>query len=229
MKSFINECYKLGKNPNKLVFFIHGYNGSPQSIDYAVKSLAENLNDAIIVVPQAPEVCEKDNNNFQWFSFFETDPDIQFKNTSLKALDIFEIFNKMGSKFSLRAKELNEFISQKQKEFGISDENTYLIGFSQGAMLSLYASLSRKGLLAGCVFVAGIIGGKDKLETEIISKPKILVLHGEDDVSVQYKTLPYSLEWMQKQNLDYELHIYPDLAHRMNDEEMKKAAEFIKS
>ena len=52
---------------------------------------------------------------------------------------------------------MNSFIDEQQKLWNISDENTYIMGFSQGAMISIYTSLTRKTKLAGCIAVAGIM------------------------------------------------------------------------
>ena len=65
LSNFNNKCYKKG-NPKKMIVFIHGYNGSPESINYAVQSLYEKIEDAVIVVPRAPFPCEKDEKNLQW-------------------------------------------------------------------------------------------------------------------------------------------------------------------
>ena len=59
---FDNKYYKVG-NAKKLIIFVHGYNGSPEAIDYAVQAFREKLNDAVVVVPRAPYVCEKNGDN----------------------------------------------------------------------------------------------------------------------------------------------------------------------
>lgn len=214
-------------NPRKLVVFIHGYNGTPEAIDYAVQSLVGRLEDTVVVVPEAPEVCEKNADNKQWLSFYQVDPNSDFRNVKTATQGIFEIFNKLASSFSKVAGDLNNFIDEVQKQFQIVDKNIYLVGFSQGAMLSLYTALIRKETIGGCVMNAGIVAGMDQLAQEIVSRPDILMLHGEEDETVQYKTLPTSINWMLEQGLNVRCYTYPNLAHRMNEEEMQKAADFI--
>ena len=53
---FDNKCYKAGA-PEKLVVFVHGYNGTPEAVEYAVQMLQDKLNNAVIVVPRAPYPC----------------------------------------------------------------------------------------------------------------------------------------------------------------------------
>lgn len=227
MSRFNNKCYKSDEMPKKLVVFIHGYNGTPEAIDYAVQSLVDKLEDAIVVVPEAPETCEKNSDNKQWLSFYQVDPGSDFRNPKTTTEGIFEIFNKLALSFSEVAKNINYFVDELQSQFQIVDKNTYLVGFSQGAMLSLYACLIRKAEIGGCVMNAGIVAGKDLLAKEVVSRPKILMLHGEEDETVQYKTLPTSINWLLEQGIDVRCYTYPNLAHRMNDDEMQKAADFI--
>lgn len=227
---FNNKCYKCGKcgeNPKKLVIFIHGYNGSPEAIHYAIQWLIESLEDAVVVVPRAPYSCEKNAENLQWLSFFKSDPEIKFRNPTTPTYEIFEIFNRLADDFSQVAATMNEFIDEQQHLWNVTDENTYLVGFSQGAMISIYTALIRRQKLGGCISVAGIIPGKDKLAGEIVSYPPFLLLHGRDDTTVQFKTVSETQNWLRNHGINFEFFDFVGLAHRMNKEEIEKAADFI--
>lgn len=228
MSHFDNKYYKIGANPQKLMIFIHGYNGSPEAIDYAIQSLKRKLDNAVIVVPRAPYKCEKDVNNLQWLSFYQVDPKAEFRNPDSSVEKIFDIFDALAPSFAETAAQMNDFIDRLQQQFGIDDQNTYIAGFSQGAMIALYTALTRKSTLAGCIMLSGIVAGRPLLEKNITAKPKLLVLHGEDDATVQYKTLPTTLKWLDEQKIKYSCFTYKGLAHRMNDDEMQQLADFAK-
>lgn len=229
MSLFDNKYYKSAGNPRKLVVFIHGYNGSPEAIDYAVQGLKACLKDAVIVVPRAPYSCEKNGDNLQWLSFYKEDPEVRFRHPQASVEEIYDIFDRLGNDFGEVAGQMNAFIDEQQKIWSIDDAHTYIMGFSQGAMISIYTALTRRALLAGCVAVAGIVPGKSRLCKEIVSKPPFLLLHGRDDATVQYKTVPATVSWFEAQGLNFQLHEFDNLAHRMNDAEMQKAADFINS
>ncbi len=226
---FDNKYYKAAEKPEKLVIFIHGYNGTPEAIDYAVQMLRAKLDNAVIVVPRAPFKCEKDGDNLQWLSFYKVDPEVRFRNPAASVAEIFDIFNRLGEDFAAVAKQMNEFIDEQQKLWQIDDAHTYIMGFSQGAMISIFTALTRRHRLAGCVAVAGIVAGRDLLEKSIASRPSFLLLHGRDDATVQYKTLPTTLKWFEQQKLDFKVLEFDNLAHRMNEAEMQAAADFINS
>ncbi|MBS4773190.1 MAG: dienelactone hydrolase family protein [Proteobacteria bacterium] len=226
---FDNKYYKSAGNPRKLVIFIHGYNGSPEAIDYAVQGLRAQLKDAVIVVPRAPFACEKNGDNLQWLSFYKEDPEVRFRHPDASVEEIYDIFDRLGGDFAEAAAQMNAFIDEQQKIWSIDDAHTYIMGFSQGAMISIYTALTRRTAVAGCIAVAGIVPGKSRLGKEIVSKPPFLLLHGRDDATVQYKTVPATESWFQNQGLNFQLHEFNDLAHRMNEAEMQKAADFINS
>ncbi len=227
MSLFNNKYYKISESPKKLVIFIHGYNGTPEAIDYAVQGLIAKLDDAVVVVPRAPFKCEKDGDNLQWLSFYKVDPKVRFRNPDASVAEIFDIFDRLGADFAEVARQMNTFIDEQQQLWHIDTAHTYLMGFSQGAMISIYTALTRKEKLAGCIPVAGIIPGQSLLEKSIISKPRFLLLHGQDDATVQYKTLPTTIDWFKFHHLDFEVHEFAGLAHRMNEAEIQTAAEFI--
>lgn len=229
MSLFDNKYYKTEENVKNLVIFIHGYNGSPEAINYAIQGLMGGLKNAVVVVPRAPYICEKNEDNLQWLSFYKVDPEVRFRNPKAPVEEIWEIFNQLGNDFADVAQKMNEFVTEQQNKWGIDDNHTFLVGFSQGAMIAIYTSLIRKTQIAGCVEIAGIVAGSSKLECEILSRPKFLLLHGKDDATVQYKTFVKTVDWFDKQNLLYRKYEFEGVAHRMSDTEMKVVAEFINS
>lgn len=229
MSHFDNKYYKTGKNCTKLLIFMHGYNGSPEAIDYAVQELCAQVKDAVIVVPRAPHSCEKDAHNLQWLSFYKVDPQIRFRAPDASVEEIFSIFDALAADFAQVAGEINNFVDNMQQKFNIDDSHTYIAGFSQGAMLALYSSLTRPKTIGGCIMFAGIAAGRPLLEKSIVSRPPLLLLHGCDDTTVQFKTVPATLQWLDNNNLKYQCFTYNNLMHRMNIDEIKQAADFIAS
>jgi len=156
------------------------------------------------------------------------DPKAEFRNPDSSVEKIFDIFDALAPSFAETAVQMNDFIDQMQKQFDIDDHNTYIAGFSQGAMIALYTALTRKNTLGGCIMLSGIVAGRPLLENNVISKPGVLIMHGEDDATVQYKTLPTTLKWLDSQKIKYSCFTYKGLAHRMNDDEMQQLADFVK-
>lgn len=227
MSNYANKCYNSLYKAQKLLIFVHGYNGSITDVEYALDLLLPRLEGFVTVVPQAVEKCEKNADKYQWFSLWKSDPDDKRRKAETPLPEILSIYEKFGEDISLAAQKMNEFIDEQQQKFAINDENTFICGVSQGAMLALYTALSRKNAIAGCVMFAGVVCGAPRLEKELKSRPEVLQLHGKDDVTVSYQTLAFSQNWLKAHGIVTQAKSFDGLAHRMNEAEMVEAAAFL--
>ncbi len=221
--------YKKGEKPNKLVFFIHGYNGSVADIDYAAQILLAKLDNVCLVLPEAADVCEKNREKRQWFSLRQFDPQDLRRDPQTSTSQVVDIYNHYGEDMLKVAKNLNKMLDNLQQEYQICNDKTYVMGFSQGAMLAIFTSLIRKNPVKACFALSGIVAGKDTLAKNILSYPKVFMFHGKDDLSVQYKSLDFSLNWLKEHNVFVTDFRYDGLGHRMIDEEMEVIAKEILS
>jgi phospholipase/carboxylesterase len=221
------KSYILGNNPQNLVIFLHGYNGNPADHQYAVDWLKQYLQQSILVVPEAPEICDKNPEKKQWFGMLKYDAANRRSQPETTVAEIMDIYNAAASEITLCAQMLNEFISNMQQQFNIDNAHTYLIGFSQGAMLTIYTALTRPQKIAGGYVLSGLVAAQKELLGKITSKPPLCLLHGQDDMKVQYKTLEYSTQWLKNQQVPVRVYTYKGLAHRMNEDEIKRIAEEI--
>ncbi len=227
MSDFMYQTFGCEIDASKLVVFLHGYNSCIDDVVPYAKLLAEKLSNTMVVVPEASMVCERNPLKKQWYALTDVDPDRRRRKPETSTDEIVEIYNKTGQRISLVAKKINHFISQLQKEFGISNKNTYIMGFSQGAMLAIFAGLTRRYKLGGIFPFAGIVCGKDMLEQELSSRPSVYLFHGTSDLAVQYKTLNFTKEWLETHGIDWEAVEYHGIEHRLIDDEMEDAAEII--
>ena len=55
----------------------------------------------------------------------------------------------------------------------------------------------------------------------------VLIMHGREDATVQYKTLPQTLQWFAAKKIPHWVFELDGLAHKMNEVEMQKLADFV--
>lgn len=223
---FKYDFYKIGK-PLKLVVFIHGYNGTIADHQYAIDWLREKLCNALLIIPQAPQISEKNPLKYQWFGMKQYDPENKRTQGSTSSKEIFAIYNTAQKDVSSCAQNINQFIDDLQKKYEIDNAHTYLIGFSQGAMLSIYTALSRPQRLGGIFSLSGLIAAENLLSQNIKSKPEVYLFHGTEDMKVQYKTLSDSIKWLQLHGITPQVHIYNELSHKICELEIIKISEEI--
>jgi len=227
MKNFDYKKIKTTGQISKLVIFLHGYTSNIDDVYPYAEMLAQYLHDTLIIIPEADMESERRPGKKQWYALQDLDPNKRRRQPETSTDEIIEIYNKTGERISAVAKKINRFISQLQKEYHVSNKNTYIMGFSQGAMLAIYAGLTRRYNLGGIFPFAGIVCGKDLLEQEIVSHPEVYLFHGMQDLSVQYKTLEFTKEWLEEHNISWEALEYDGIEHKLTKAEMLDAAGII--
>ncbi|MBR6355808.1 MAG: dienelactone hydrolase family protein [Alphaproteobacteria bacterium] len=224
---FEYDSYIIGSTPNKLVIFLHGYNGTVATHQYALDWLKQYLQNAVFIVPHAPQISDKNPERRQWFGMLKYDSDNKRADPETSVDDIFAIYNQTATEADKCAVQINRFIDEMQQKFNIDNAHTFLCGFSQGAMLTLYTALTRRTELGSAFVLSGLVAGADLLQTKISARPPLYLFHGESDLRVQYKTLPTTLNWLKKNHISAKVQTYAGLEHRMNEEEIKQIASVI--
>ena len=223
------DVYLLGEKTENLVIFLHGYNGTIATHQYAIDWLVNDLQDAVLIAPHAPEISDKNPERFQWFGMLKYDANNSRAQPETSTEEIFEIYNRTANDMDRCAYEINAFIDDMQKIYQVDDKHTFLCGFSQGAMLTIYTSLTRPNELGGAFVLSGLVAGADSLSSKIRSRPQTYMFHGRKDWRVQFKTLKYSQRWLNERDIPLQVQVYDDLEHKMNEEEMAFVADKINS
>lgn len=223
------DDYSLNNNPSQLIIFLHGYNDCPQNYKTYLEYLMQKSPNSYIVAPKSNEICDKNPHKNQWFGMLLNDPENKRVLPDTSVSQIFSIYQRVEKNIDDCALKINSFINALQKKYGIDNNQTYLIGFSQGAMLALYTALSRTDTLAGVFSLSGLIAGKDLLAKKISSTPKTYLFHGKKDNIVQYKTLPSTIKWLKKHGITPQVFTYDELSHRLSENEINTISNILNS
>ncbi len=226
MATFDYKSYGNTINPQNLVIFLHGYKSSMEDISPEAALLSSISPQTLVITPQSPKVHHKNQMRY-WYNISEFDTEHKRHNPQTPLSEIVQIYNAAGEQLAHEAERINRFINEIQQEYHVSEQKTFIIGFSQGAMLALYTALSRNSKLGGCFVISGLVAGKDKLEQDIKSYPKIYLFHGLKDDVILPKTIEFSTDWLKKHNLDFKLETFENLAHKIDNQELAKIAEII--
>jgi phospholipase/carboxylesterase len=104
-----------------------------------------------------------------------------------------------------------------------------LVGFSQGAMMSMYVSLRRAKPVAGVVAYSGRLFAAEALASEMKSKPKMLLVHGDVDQVVEPEAHPQALSALQAAGVIAEGMLRRGLGHGIDAEGLTRGGEFLKA
>ncbi len=191
---------------NKLIFLLHGWGSDGNDLiqlSYHWKNKLENIT---FIAPNGPNICEGNPNGRQWFN-------ILTQNSA-------EIDQGLEKSFIL----LNEYIDINLNNFNLGKEDFFLVGFSQGTMLSLYTSIRRR-----CKGVIGYSGAFiDTNLPEKIIKNDILLVHGELDTVVPLARMEHAVENLSSMSKTLETKIYKNLEHSINEDGLLLGIDFVK-
>lgn len=196
--------------PKQLIIMLHGYGSNGENMIDLAGSFSSTLPDAYFIAPNAPADHEHGYGGYQWFSLISRD-----ENFILEGINY-------------ASNILNNYIDEQLARFNLIDNQLILIGFSQGAMLAIYAALRRMSKIAGVISYSGSVIGDKFLSNEIKSKPSILMIHGDNDDVVSPISLDLGIKTLRENQIPVKGLMCKGLAHSINLEGIKEAITFFK-
>ena len=207
----VTSFSSLSKNgPNQIIILCHGYGGDGQDISVLANSWRRFLPDAIFLCPNAPEVCTVNPLGYQWF-----DMTIESEETILEKSLIAE-------------KKLNTFLDQVLDNFQLGTKNLALVGFSQGSMMIIQTALKKKEQINCLVAYSGKIINKQHLSENIVSRPKIFLMHGDKDTIISPSHLLESKEFLVQQSLKIKTKLFKNCEHKISVKGSSLGLEFLR-
>ena len=179
----IVRSFSSSESPGKVLIALHGWTGNVSSMEPVVN--AWEIDDVKWVLAQAPYIAT--NGGFTWFDGNE---DIGWKYQ-----DSFDILSKLIS-------ELNDQ--------GFPNHAIYILGFSQGACLSMEFMIRQTFSLGGIIQIAGFIRYKERFKQDVLNESRntrVLLLHGDKDEVILPEQSQMSFELFKGEGFETQLHI----------------------
>ena len=209
LNSIILEPLSKGK-PKDAVILCHGYGGDGKDISILASYWKTYLPDTIFICPDAPEKCDASPSGFQWFDLMDQTPE-QILSKSLVAEN-----------------KLNKLIYEVKDKNNLSADQIAIGGFSQGCMISLQTGIKRKDKINSIIGYSGKIIDSKHLGKNIVSRPNIILMHGDIDQVVPIDSLLEAKNFFNENNYVIETQIFKNCEHRIPTEGSSLGLQFIK-
>ena len=196
--------------PKNAVILCHGYGGDGKDISILASYWKSYLPETIFICPDAPEKCAASPTGFQWFDLMDQTPE-QILSKSLVA----EI-------------KLNKLIDEIKDEFNLLANQIVISGFSQGCMISLQTGIKRKDKINSIIGYSGKIINLEHLSKNIVSRPNIILMHGDIDQVVTIDGLLEAKDFFAKNDYKIDTKIFKNCEHRIPTEGSSLGLQFIK-
>ena len=211
--SGLNFNRKGPETGTSLVMFLHGYGADGADLLGLADVLMPHLPGTVFVAPDAPEQSAMNPMGFQWFPI----PWIDGSSEELAAEGLLRSSN-----------ELNAFIDAMLEEEGLTEDRLVLFGFSQGTMLSLHIAPRRAEPVAAVVGFSGRLLEPEHLADEAMSKPPILLVHGDADDVVPPSALPEAGDALSTAGFEVYAHVMKGTGHGIAQDGLSVALAFMR-
>ena len=186
-----------------LIVLCHGYGASGDDLMGLARHWRTLLPTTAFCAPHGPQPCPSAQR--QWFPMGGP----QEITTGLR----------------LAATQLDAFISQELTRFGLSPHHVALVGFSQGTILSLFASLSTSSSFSPWA----VVGYSGTLASPISQSvfPPLLLVHGEADPLIPAESLIRTVHTLSRAGAAAQWHLSPGLGHAIDRDGLDLGGAFL--
>ncbi len=196
-----------------LVVFLHGYGANGEDLLGLADPLAPHLPDTAFVAPDAPDPCINNPIGFQWAPV----PWLDGSDEVRAAAD-----------FARSADLVNAMLDGLIAETGLGPDKVILFGFSQGTMLALHVAPRRTEQLAGVAGFSGRLMVPDRLAAEAVSKPPVLLVHGDADDVVPFPSMGEAGRVLQEAGFTVYGHVMHGTGHGIAPDGLGVALTFMR-
>jgi phospholipase/carboxylesterase len=204
----------LSGEARSCVVFLHGYGANGRDLIGLAEPLAEHMPDTLFLAPDAPEECVGSPLGLQWFPipWIDGSSEEMARNGALRATD-----------------DLQSFLDGVMVDEDFLPEQVMLFGFSQGSMMALHAAPRREDPVAGVVAFSGRLLEPELLADEVVSRPPVLLVHGDQDDVVPVQALPEAARALEAAGwTEVYAHVMKGTAHGIAPDGLSVALAFMR-
>lgn len=196
-----------------LLVFLHGYGANGADLLGLADVMGPHLPGVAFIAPDAPEPCRGGGVGFQWFPVPWIDGSPQAAaDAGLEASTV----------------DLQAFLDARLTDEGLTPDRLVLVGFSQGAMMSMHVAPRREVEVAGIVAISGRLLRPELLSAEARVKPPVLLMHGDQDPVVPFSDMAKAGDALTAAGFPTYGHVMKGTGHGIAPDGVGMALNFIR-
>ncbi len=198
---------------SSLVVFLHGYGADGADLLGLADPLGPHLPGTVFVAPDAPEPCAGNPFGRQWFP-------IPWLDGSSEA--------DAAAGLARASDDLSAFLDAQLRAEGMTPDRLAVVGFSQGTMMALHVLPRRAAPVAAIVAFSGRLLRPEALAAEAVSKPPVLLVHGDQDPMVPFADMGLAGRALTAAGFQTYAHVMKGTGHGIAPDGLSVALSFLR-
>ena len=200
---------RSGAAPRQIVVLLHGFGSSGTDMIALAPHWQDMLPDALFLAPHAPQRCGVMGGGYQWWGLSG------FAPAALAA----------GA--ASAAPAIDAFIDRKLEQYGLTEAELALVGFSQGTMMALHVGLRRPNAVAAVVGYSGMLTSVADLARPTFPQPPVLLVHGSADPVVPVAALHTAESELKRLGVPVTTHVSFGVPHSVDPVGLRLGRDFV--
>ncbi|WP_404483162.1 alpha/beta hydrolase [Pseudomonas sp. HT11] len=200
--SYLEQTQSDARN-QPLVIFLHGFGSNEEDL-FGIKDALPST--WTYLSARAP--MPVDPQGYRWFTKTPGDGDYNGETADLQR----------------SAALIEDFVGKATAKYHTQSDRVFLVGFSQGAIMSYEVGLRKPALVRGIAALSGSVLPVLKAElkpSESLGKLAIFIGHGTLDQALPYASATQANEVLVGLGLMPEFHGYPGMPHTVSETEVQ--------
>jgi phospholipase/carboxylesterase len=207
-------------NPKKLIFLLHGYGDNAKNFIQLANTLHEFDWQVNYIALEAPSIIPNFPSGRQWF-------DIYPKGKYISEAGPEEI-NIIRSEVLNAVKYIKNRIIKIKDQFALDFSDCFVVGFSQGGIMTFEFGHYINKKLAGLAIMSGRIMEDQDISSFNFLQTPLFISHGDKDDVLHIKNFYKSCEFLKKNKFNFEENLLKDDSHTISSEAIDLLQKFIK-
>ncbi len=206
--------------PSKLMVMLHGYGDNAANFMHLAQPIDIDNWKMHYISLNAPSVIPGNMMGYQWFDLYPGG--VYISDAGPKE---YEVVNQEIEEAILKLKSTIDFYLE-QLQLEIND--CFVMGFSQGGIITFELARSLNKTLAGIAILSGRIINKEELSNKYLQKTPIFISHGTHDDVLPISNFDKSVEYLKNKNYLFEPHLIEGDTHTISPNTISLFQKFVK-
>ena len=192
-----------------VIVLLHGYGSNEKDLFELRNFFPKNY---LVIAARAP--YELSGGGYQWYEM----------------TNINGIHDGKPAELANSRKLIEEFIAQIVAKYKADAKHVYLMGFSQGAIMSYQVGLTEPSLLRGIGVLSGTIypSLKPLMKMKEAKRLKMFVSHGNMDERISFADGKAASDYLKSHGLNPEFHSYEGMGHSISKDVLSDLVKWLK-